>query len=398
MKTHLHQILSVAALLLAVNMPLSSKAQCLCEGGAAPDSVVQTRYYDSITAITSSITFDRFDPTIGILACAQLSSYVTTILNFDLMNKEGYEEVYELESFRRSRFTGPYGLSNNSVSPTVSYGPYTLGPLDPMGTADEVHVGPDTVFNNQYAVNNFSAGGNYIGTGTVSFDYLNTSTTSLIDGSSNHDLVVRGYTRMSARLVYYWCPSVVLSSNIKNFAAVKNNKNIDLTWIVNNNLISSTYEIQVSKNGRDFTGIGNAQTSIATSGPNAKYAYQYNPNQVVTGQLFFRIRHTDAAGKVSYSPVKALNMDTPAANAFTTFPNPAVDKVTLQFDALLNGDYTVDITNQAGQTIVSRGLKLKNSSLINLSLGSNRASGVYYVRVKNASNGQIFSNKILINR
>ncbi len=398
MKTNLPQLISVAVLLLAVNIPLSTKAQCLCEGGVAPDSVVQTRYYDSITAITSSITFNRFDPNIGILSCGQLSSYVTTVLTFDLMNKESFEEVYELESFRRSRFSGPYGLNNNSTSPTTQYGPYTLGPIDPSGTDDEVHVGPDTVFNNKYSVNNFTPGGDYIGTGNVSFDYLNTSTTSLIDGSSNHDLIVRGYTRMAARLVYYWCPSVVLSSNIKNFSAVKNNKNIDLTWIVNNNLTFNTYEIQVSKNGRDFTGIGNAQTSITSSGPNAKYAYQYNPNQVVTGQLFFRIRQTDAAGKVSYSAVKALNMDTPAANAFTTYPNPAINKVSLQFDALLNGDFTVDITNQAGQTILSRGLKVKNSSLIDVNLGGSRAPGVYYVRVRNVSNGQLFTNKILINR
>ncbi len=247
MKTHLHHYLTLMAFLLAVNIPLATKAQCLCEGGVAPDSVVQDRYYDSITSITSAITFDRFNPAIGVLTCAQLSSYVTTVLNFDLMNKEAFTEVYELESFRRSRFTGPYSFNSNSTSPFKSYGPYTLGPIDPGGTADEVHVGPDTVFNNKYSVNNFVGGGDYIGSGTVSFDYLNTSTTSLIDGSSNHDLVVRGYTRLSAKLVYFWCPSAVLSTNIKNFTAVKSNKNIDLAWIVSNNQTSQTYEIQSAK-------------------------------------------------------------------------------------------------------------------------------------------------------
>ena len=397
MKRNLLNTLWLTALLVAITIPITTRAQCLCDGGVAPDSVVQTQIFDSITAITSTISFNKFSPSIGVLTCIKLSSYVTTVLTFDLFNKENFPEVYELESFRRSRFAGPYGFTSTSTSPTKTYGPYSLGPLDAVGTADEVHVGPDTVFNNKYSENNFAGGGDYLGTGTVDFDYLNTSTTSLIDGSSNHDLIVRGYTRMNARMVYYWCPNMVLSTNIKNFAAVKSNKNVNLSWLVGNDLTSNIYEIQISKNSREFYGIGSTKANVASSGASAKYTYQFNPDQSVTGQLYFRIKQTDANGKVSYSAIKTLNMDRMGASAFSAYPNPASNKVSLQFDANLNGDYKVDVTNQVGQIMISRPMKLQNTSLIQLNLGSVKAPGMYYVRVKDAKTGQIFTNKIMVN-
>ncbi len=91
-------------------------------------------------------------------------------------------------------------------------------------------------------------------------------------------------------------------------------------------------------------------------------------------------------------------MDSPAASAFITYPNPAVNKVSLQFDAVLDGEYRVDITNQVGQAIVSRALKLKNTSLININLGNNQPPGIYYVRVKDAASGQLYTSKLMINR
>ena len=143
------------------------------------------------------------------------------------------------------------------------------------------------------------------GSGNVTFNYTVNGGLISTQGGINYtyQIVSRYWGRFG--LTYFWCPNAVLSTNIKNFTAVKSNKNIDLSWIVGNNLTSTTYEIQVSKNGREFFGAGSAQTSSSSSGTSAKYAYQYNPNQAVTGQLYFRIKQTDANGKISYSTVKA---------------------------------------------------------------------------------------------
>lgn len=395
MKTNLHQLISVAALLLAVNMPLATKAQCLCEDGVAPTALTYSYVLDTTNAPSSAITFPKFDPAIGVLTCVSFADTLSLIASSEVTNTASVPVTYRFLLNVTNDFSGP-GVSINE-SATRNYGPTLLAANGSSG--DRTIYGPDTLFKNSSHTTKSSSVVGYLGgSGDVTFNYTVNGGLISTQGSINYTYQIVSRYWGSFSLTYFWCPNLVLSTNIKNFAAVKSNKNVDLTWIVNNNLTSNTYEIQVSTNGREFMRIGNAETSVASSGANAKYAYQYNPNQIVTGQLFFRIRQTDAAGKVSYSPVKTLNLDTPAANAFTSFPNPAVDKVSLQFDALLNGDYTVDVTNQAGQTILSRGMKLKNASLINLNLGSNRPSGVYYVRVKKVANGQVFTNKILINK
>ena len=146
----------------------------------------------------------------------------------------------------------------------------------------------------------------------------------------------------------------------------------------------------------DF-GTGGSQTSTSASGATAKYAYQYNLNQVVAGQLYFRVKQTDANGKISYSTVKAINMGNQGATAFSAFPNPAVNRVSLQFDANLDGNYNIDVTNQVGQVVISRPMRIAKTSLIDLNLGKVTAPGMYYVRVKDASTGQVFTNKIMVN-
>ena len=58
----------------------------------------------------------------------------------------------------------------------------------------------------------------------------------------------------------------------------------------------------------------------------------------------------------------------------------------------------IDVTNQVGQVVISRPMRLTNTSLIDLNLGKVNAPGMYYVRVKDATTGQVFTNKIMVNR
>src|SRR5688572_23726904 len=101
-----HYLLNTAAVLLflaATIIPQKGIGQCSCEGGATPDSVVQVLNFDSITSVNTTITFARFNPTIGTLQCFKLSSRITTVLEFDIYNKENFPDTYLFESFRRSR-------------------------------------------------------------------------------------------------------------------------------------------------------------------------------------------------------------------------------------------------------------------------------------------------------
>jgi hypothetical protein len=395
MKQYLLKTATVLSFLVALNIPQKGIGQCLCEGGVVPDSVVQVLNFDSITSVNTTITFNRFNPTIGTLQCFRLASTITTVLEFDLYNKENFPDTYLFESFRRSRFSGPDGFFVNNNSPTKDYGPYDLGPFDPMGTADEVHIGPDTVFNAYYRETYAAGTGSYIGAGTVSFDYLNTSTTTLLDGSSNYDLFVRGYTRMSVRMVYYWCPAIILSANIKSFAAVKDNGRVNLSWLVENEEANSSYELQMSRNGRQFNAIGKLKSGQAPEAA-SNYQFEYLPEQAINGKMYFRLKQTNAAGKTTYSVVRFIDASQEGKSGVATvYPNPVRGQVSVQFGKVLNGNYKVELFSLSGQTVYQKIHRMNNTNSILFDIPGTPA-GIYYLRASNTQGNETFSSKLTV--
>lgn len=373
------------------------QSQCLCPGGFTPDSIVYNQHFDSITAVNSNITFAQFPPTTGTLTCYKLSSNVTTVLNFDLYNKEAFDFTYLFDSFRRSRFTGPGSFSSTLNSPVTEYGPYDLTAEDAVATTDEVHVGPDTVFNNAYTQKYSSTVVPFIGTGTVVFDYLNTSTSTLLQGSSNYDLFVRAYTRLDVTLKYFYCPTSLLANNIKNFTAIRKNDNIVVQWTGVSEASNVSYEIQLSNDGRTFRSLY-TQAPQGAGGSSVNYEYPYNYARENGSTLYFRIKYTDAAGKISYTAVLAVKVaeTRTTGDGINIYPNPTFKRVAAQFDKPLTGSYTIDIINLTGQAVYSNVTRFNNSNTLQFDLNAPPASGIYYLRVRNSAGQQEYIHKLVI--
>jgi hypothetical protein len=398
MKNYLHTLPYFLIFFLLAGVQSKTYSQCTCPDGDPINTVVYTQSIDSITAITSTIDFPKFDPSIGTLYCFQLASTVTTVTNLHLYNYESSNKIYQLESFRRSQFTGPGGFFSSITSPTKNYGPYDLAPADPVGTADEIHIGPDTMFNSRFTSTNFSSGlTNYMGTGNVGFTYLNTSTTTLTQGSSNMDLVVRGYTRLNVTMTYNWCPNALLATNIKNFVAYKKDDNILLKWVTENKTAGTRYEVQYSNNGTKFTGIGRIDNNDINSN-STQHEFQYSNGSSADKKIFFRIKEIDALGKVSYSPIRIVNTNEISAAEFVVYPNPVSRKVAMQFDRMLNGNYLVEVTSLAGQVVYNRNIQVHNSSNLQFELNSQPPSGTYYLRITDIKTKLSYSNKLIVQR
>ena len=72
-----------------------------------------------------------------------------------------------------------------------------------------------------------------------------------------------------------------------------------LQWYAANDQNNINYEIQYSKNGNDYMPVGNVPANIATAGTVTQYQYQYNPSPADVGEIYFRIKRTDANGNIS---------------------------------------------------------------------------------------------------
>lgn len=402
MKNLLHKILFIFVFLAAAIIPDETQAQCNCEGGAPANVLSYYVVLDTTNATSSVISFPKFNPAMGVLNCVSFNDTTTLIIRSEVQNLAPSPVTY---AFFLS-------VTNNIVGPTVSpappsisvsqnatrnYGPSTLSAFGDI-PGDTTSYGPDTLFENK---TNFRTTSNvvaYLGTGTADFTYSRFGGAVPTQGSTDYNYQIKSRYWGTFRLTYYWCPQSLLSTNIKNFTAVKSNKRINISWITDNEETTNIYEIQISQDGRRFTGIGSQKAESASQGASAKYAHQYNPDQTASGKLYVRVKQTDANGKVSYSAIRVLDLDKEEAGGFTLSPNPVVNRLGIQFDGALNGKYRLDLTNQVGQLIHSEALYLKNQSNVQVNLKNTAAPGIYYLRIKDENNAQVYTGKVMIQR
>ena len=353
-------------------------AQCTCSDGSTPDSLEYTNYYDSIISTNTVIIFPQFDPAMGILKCIKLSDTVTTVVSYNLQNDLSYTEDYIFETYRRSQFTGPGGFFSSITSAPKNYGPYTLQPKDSVG--DNVDIGPDTVFNKRYHQQYASSDAAYYGTGTVNFNYLTTSTFTILTGSDNAIFKLRAYTRLFVKLIYYWCPLSILATHISGFNLFLKDGDVLIEWLVNDPDNTDKYEIELSRDGKVFENLG--EGNAINSGTVTKYNYLYNLNKSFAGYLFFRIKKTDFSGKILYSDIRSIVINKNVNTKYSLYPNPSVSGVNIRFAKNTGGIYEVKLVNTTGQKIFEKRYSVNQDGSINIEWPQKPIPGIYYLKVK----------------
>jgi len=350
----------VAILTLLFYLPNPLNAQCLCENGNAPQTVTyhQTR---NIRPIDDSTTFDllQFNPSLGQLTCVNVFSFITGVVRMRLENDEIYPVAYRINYSRNDQIQGP-GLTpaiTNSFS--KNYGPYNLAASDGayFSGPDFTTIGPDSVLKNRYLNRNLTGGlAPFLGYGSLQYNYKVTGRTT-VTGSINYIFSVSSQDIVTVGITYSFCPTALLASGIKDFAAAKRNQNdVYLSWTTVNEVKSNKYEIEVSRNNSDFVNIGQVEANTVSGSTASKYEYPYHATQN-GGNLYFRVKQINSAGKAVYSHVKLVSF-MENKQGFSIYPNPVRNKVQLQFDNAVNGDFRVEIVNVAGQLIFSRDQRL----------------------------------------
>jgi hypothetical protein len=388
--------LFLALFTLLFYLPTQSYSQCSCADGTP----AQTVSYNLIGNITPSIdsttfVFPKFDPASGTLLCVNAQAYVTSVVRMRLENDETFPVTYAVRYARTDQLTGP-GISPAITGALVkNFGPYNLGPTDEsyFSGPDYKVIGPDTVYKNKLFEGTTSNVISYLGPGTISFTYKVAGSTN-VTGSSNYIFSISANDRIDFHLTYSYCESTILPLNLKEFVAVKKDEqSVMLSWTSQQETNTNPYEIQFSTNGQQFTTIGTKQPQLV-EGLAAKYQYQHNLDQPVTGKLYYRIRQSEA-GKPKYTGVRFVIMKEAGFGGFTIFPNPVRKSATLQFDKPLNGDYLFEIHSLSGQVILSRILKVKTNTNVELAIDNPPAGGMYLVRARNIRTKETYTGKIV---
>ncbi len=370
-------------------------AQCLCSGGIPATAIDQSITISPTTTSTLNFNFQQFNPAVGNLACVSLHDTLVGTSITGALNTGPLRTAFLFALTLVNKVTGP-GISISNVYSTT----HGIDTLDPFGVVptDSITYGPENIITNP---NGFgSAGGNaaYLGTGTVNFVYDVNGGMITVQGGSNYKSSVTTVIGGTLHLTYYWCPTVPLGTAITNFSAFKKNGIVSLQWLGTIDQKDITYEIEYSKDNEHWQTAGTVPAGSAPTGTVAQYQYQYNPTQMDVGEIYFRIKRTDADGKTVYSVIKVVNLQQADQRpGIQIYPNPVSRNILIQFDEQQTGNFSLELVNTAGQVIQRKQIQLSGSSMANMDLMNKPANGIYFLRAVNLSNNRQFLTKVIVN-
>jgi hypothetical protein len=369
-------------------------AQCTCTGGIPATAIDQTISISPTTTSTLNFSFQQFNPAIGNLSCVTLHDTITGNSVTGAGNTGPDSTAFLFQLTLTNKISGP-GVTMTHVYNSL-HGYDTLAPFGNPG--DTITYGPENIitFPNGIA----TTGGNaaYLGLGTVNFAYSINGGMITLDGGSNYNSSVTTVIGGTLKLTYYWCPTVPLGAEISNFSVYKKNGSISLQWLGTTEQPDIIYEIDYSNDNEHWLAAGTVPAGSAPAGTVAQYQYQYNPTKADMGDIYFRVKRTDAEGKVIYSVIKVVNLQLADQRpGIQIYPNPVNQKILIQFDEQQTGNYVLELVGTTGQVIAKKQVQLSGASITNMDLSNKPASGIYFLRAVNVANNRQFLTKVIVN-
>ncbi|MGN6298835.1 MAG: T9SS type A sorting domain-containing protein [Ginsengibacter sp.] len=163
-----------------------------------------------------------------------------------------------------------------------------------------------------------------------------------------------------------------LPVNITSITAInKEEKNI-IHWSVENEIDIRQYAVEKSTDGNQFSQMVVVNANHTENGH--YISEDSNVNAVIN---YYRIRIVSKDGKVSYSPVVKVNTGKIIA-AIEVTPNPILNgTIHLVFRNEPSGKYTISLSNQLGQVILSKTIRHTTESASESISANSISKGIY---------------------
>lgn len=192
------------------------------------------------------------------------------------------------------------------------------------------------------------------------------------------------------RFMIVFKPAAVVPVRFVSVSAARSNdKSVNVKWTIENELNITSYSIEYSTDGRAFAGVG----TKAATGANA---YSFDHANASSAAVYYRIKASDADGRIFYSVVVKVNALTDAAG-ISVYPNPVENKqMNVAFTKQAAGSYLLRLINAEGQVVYSNKVTLGGANETRTMQLGNIAPGTYQLTV--AGEGQSAGSQSIIVR
>ncbi len=150
-------------------------------------------------------------------------------------------------------------------------------------------------------------------------------------------------------------PAAPLPVKYLSFNAIAADKVINLKWVTVSEINNSHFEVERSFTNADFTTIAIVLDGFTTSDNNKSYQHKDNAEAIKNKPVvYYRLKQVDLDGKVNYSNVIAVRMETKAGVVMQVSPNPFTKDLVLRFNSTTAGVADIRLMNIAGQPVITK--------------------------------------------
>lgn len=213
--------------------------------------------------------------------------------------------------------------------------------------------------------------------------FLQTATTVGVNDTTriNFTVTAEVASKVSDRfmLVFSGIPNAgVLPLTFVSAQARRQANSVILSWNTMNEKNIKNYEVQRSEDGINFT-----KEATITAQNHSNNSYSWTDINLLKGSAFYRIQSLDANGKTLLSSIMKINIAA-TLGAVKLYPNPVVgSSFNLSFLGQPEGNYSIRLTNQNGQTVLSKTILIKaKEQTENIAIPSSLSRGIYLVEIR----------------
>lgn len=161
-----------------------------------------------------------------------------------------------------------------------------------------------------------------------------------------------------------------LPLNWISFTGQALSRHIELSWITKDEVNTSSFTVERSKNGIEFQSIG-----TVTAKGQVYNEYGFNDLRPLPGVNFYRLKQFDVDGQFKYSEIIKVYWGDKNQNTLVIYPNPVLTNLSVEFNSN-EKILMIQVYDASGKIVINS--RVANQNLTNIPV-SHLAKGMYWI-------------------